>query len=55
MDHNALIEGDVTDYSLAAKRIAAFRPIDQQIIDALDDDGVLAHADKFANRLHAGL
>ena len=46
MDDDALSERDVADDVLAAKRIAALGPVDQEIVDALDDDRVLAQPDK---------
>ena len=48
MNDDALAERDVADDVLTAERIAATSTCRKQIVDALDDDRVLAHADELA-------
>ena len=55
MDDNSLSERNVSDDILTTKRITASRSGRKQIVDALYDNGVLAKADQFLDRLHAAL
>jgi hypothetical protein len=53
MHDNALPERDITDYFLAAKRVAAAGAICQKIVNAFDYNRVFAQTDKFFNGFYA--
>src|SRR5687767_6880834 len=55
MNDDSLFERDIADDVLTPQRVAALCAIYQKIVDTFDDNGVLAHADELADRLHATL